>query len=87
MPCAPISLDIPGPVRRSHRPKLGQHFLSDEGYRRRIIEALDLRPDDLVLEIGAGRGAMTYLLAERVRQVVALELDASLAEALKEKVI
>ena len=71
---------------RSHRPKLGQHFLSDEGYRHRIIEALDLRPDDVVLEIGAGRGAMTYLLAERVRQVVALELDASLAEALKEKV-
>jgi 16S rRNA (adenine1518-N6/adenine1519-N6)-dimethyltransferase len=71
---------------RSHRPKLGQHFLSDEGYRHRIIEALDLRPDDLVLEIGAGRGAMTCLLAERVRQVVALELDASLAEALKEKV-
>ena len=71
---------------RSHRPKLGQHFLSDEGYRRRIIEALDLRADDLVLEIGAGRGAMTYLLAERVRQVVPLELDASLAGALKEKV-
>jgi 16S rRNA (adenine1518-N6/adenine1519-N6)-dimethyltransferase len=74
-------------VLRSHRPKLGQHFLSDEGYRRRIIAALDLRPDDLVFEIGAGRGAMTYLLAERVRQVVALELDASLAGALKEKVI
>ena len=71
---------------RGRRPKLGQHFLSDEGYRRRIIEALDLRADDLVLEIGAGRGAMTSLLAERARQVVALELDASLAAALKDKV-
>jgi 16S rRNA (adenine1518-N6/adenine1519-N6)-dimethyltransferase len=73
-------------VLRRHRPKLGQHFLSDEGYRHRIIGALDLRPDDLVLEIGAGRGAMTSLLAERVRRVVALELDASLAEALRETV-
>jgi len=73
-------------VRRTHRPKLGQHFLSDEGYRRRIVEALDLRADDLVLEIGAGRGAMTYLLAERTRKVVALELDSNLAGTLKEKV-
>jgi 16S rRNA (adenine1518-N6/adenine1519-N6)-dimethyltransferase len=71
-------------VRRTIRPKLGQHFLSDAGYRRRIVEALGLLPDDLVLEIGAGRGAMTNLLAERVRKVVALELDSRLADALKE---
>ncbi len=71
-------------MRPTRRPKLGQHFLSDAGYRRRVVDALDLRPDDLVLEIGAGRGAMTHLLAERVRKVVALELDPRLAGALKE---
>lgn len=73
-------------VRRTRHPKLGQHFLSDAGYRRRIVEALDLRSGDLVLEIGAGRGAMTNLLAERVRKVVALELDPKLVSALKERV-
>jgi len=69
------------------RPKLGQHFLSSAGYRRRIVEALDLQGDDLVIEIGPGRGAMTEPLAERVRQVVAVELDASLAEVLQRRFI
>ncbi|MBZ5514179.1 MAG: 16S rRNA (adenine(1518)-N(6)/adenine(1519)-N(6))-dimethyltransferase RsmA [Acidobacteriia bacterium] len=69
-------------VVRTRRPRLGQHFLVSEGHRRRIIEALDLREEDFVIEIGAGRGAMTALLAPRVRHLVAIELDASLAEAL-----
>jgi 16S rRNA (adenine1518-N6/adenine1519-N6)-dimethyltransferase len=54
-------------------------------YRRRIIESLRLRPDELVVEIGAGRGALTELLAERAGRVVAIELDPALARALKEK--
>lgn len=65
------------------RPKLGQHFLIDVGYRRRIRAALDLRPDELVVEIGPGRGAMTQLLGER--RIVAIELDRSLAEELSER--
>jgi 16S rRNA (adenine1518-N6/adenine1519-N6)-dimethyltransferase len=74
-------------VAHIRRPKLGQHFLSSAAYRRRIVEALDLRGDDLLIEIGPGRGAMTELLAERVRQVVAVELDASLAEVLQRQFI
>ncbi len=64
-------------------PKLGQHFLADARYRRRIAEAANLRPDDLVVEIGAGRGAMTPLLAERARRVVAVEVDRQLADHLQ----
>jgi 16S rRNA (adenine1518-N6/adenine1519-N6)-dimethyltransferase len=67
------------------RPKLGQHFLSSARHRERIVQALHLRPDDLVIEIGAGQGAMTELLAARARTVVAIELDAALAAALAEK--
>ncbi len=67
------------------RPKLGQHFLADAHYRRRIAEALDFRADELVIEIGAGRGEMTRLLAERARRVVAIEIDAGLAEKLKKQ--
>ncbi len=66
-------------------PKLGQHFLSDTRFRRRISDALNVHADDLVIEIGAGRGAMTGLLAERAWRVVAIELDAVLAQKLKEK--
>jgi 16S rRNA (adenine1518-N6/adenine1519-N6)-dimethyltransferase len=67
------------------RPKLGQHFLVDASYRRRIAAALDLQPDDLVVEIGPGRGAMTELLAERAGRIVAIELDKALAEQLQRK--
>ena len=72
-------------VPRTRRPKLGQHFLASAAYRRRIAKALELYPDDLVIEIGAGRGAMTELLAARAGRVVAIELDAVLAASLREK--
>jgi 16S rRNA (adenine1518-N6/adenine1519-N6)-dimethyltransferase len=70
---------------RRSPPKLGQHFLADTRYRRRILEALHLRPNDLVIEIGAGRGAMTSLLAERARRVVAIEVDPELVNHLQRK--
>jgi 16S rRNA (adenine1518-N6/adenine1519-N6)-dimethyltransferase len=70
-------------LTKIRRPKLGQHFLISETYRRRIVEALALRSDDVVLEIGPGRGAMTGLLIERVRNVVAVEIDAQLADDLR----
>lgn len=72
-------------MRAPARPKLGQHFLRDSAYRRRIAEALTVRPDDLVVEIGPGSGAMTELLAARVRQVVAIEIDPVWAEKLRLK--
>jgi 16S rRNA (adenine1518-N6/adenine1519-N6)-dimethyltransferase len=67
------------------RPKLGQHFLSSARFRERIARALGLRRDDLVIEIGAGQGAMTELLGERARRVVSIEVDPALAEALRQK--
>ena len=71
------------PKRR--RPKLGQHFLVDAHYRSRIVDALGLRPSDLVIEIGPGHGAMTALLASHTRAIVAVEVDPALASELKEK--
>ena len=66
------------------RPKLGQHFLHDPRYRARILEALSLEAGDVVFEIGPGRGAMTALLAKRVRKVIAIEIDRALAQGLQE---
>jgi 16S rRNA (adenine1518-N6/adenine1519-N6)-dimethyltransferase len=72
-------------VPPSSRPKLGQHFLADSHYRRRIADALPLGGGGLVIEIGAGRGAMTGLLAQRAGRVVAIELDRTLVELLQKK--
>ncbi len=65
------------------RPKLGQHFLSSIPHQREIIAALPIRSEDLVIEVGPGKGAVTGLLAERARQVVAVEVDTVLAQRLE----
>ena len=70
---------------RRRPPKLGQHFLHDARYRARILAALPLVSSDVVFEIGPGRGAMTGLLAERARKVIAIEIDKKLAQALQEE--
>lgn len=67
------------------RARLGQHFLVDRRVQRRIAEALRLTASHLVIEIGAGRGAMTALLAERAGRVIAVEIDPLLAAGLREK--
>jgi 16S rRNA (adenine1518-N6/adenine1519-N6)-dimethyltransferase len=63
---------------RSARKELGQHFLVDENILRVIERLADLAGDDVVLEIGAGRGVLTRFLADRVALVHAVEIDRSL---------
>jgi 16S rRNA (adenine1518-N6/adenine1519-N6)-dimethyltransferase len=64
------------------RKALGQHFLSDRNILNRIVDAAELSPGDGVLEIGAGRGDLTAILAERGHTVTAVEIDRDLAAAL-----
>ena len=64
------------------RKSLGQHFLIDPNIRDKIIRAAELTPDDAVLEIGPGRGALTRSLAQAAGQVIAVEVDKDLAEKL-----
>ncbi|MGH7547916.1 MAG: 16S rRNA (adenine(1518)-N(6)/adenine(1519)-N(6))-dimethyltransferase RsmA [Gemmatimonadales bacterium] len=67
------------------RRRLGQHFLTDPNILRKIVDALDPAPTDLVLEIGAGRGSLTGELLARGLQVIAIEKDRRLAAPLKER--
>jgi 16S rRNA (adenine1518-N6/adenine1519-N6)-dimethyltransferase len=67
------------------RKRFGQHFLRDRSVLQRIADALQLAGGETVLEIGPGRGALTDLLAERARRLVAIELDRDLAALLRER--
>ncbi len=71
---------MPAPKKR-----LGQHFLSDPRILNRIVDALGPLPDETVLEIGAGRGSLTQVLATRVDRLVVVEKDLELALLLREK--
>ncbi|MET0685646.1 MAG: 16S rRNA (adenine(1518)-N(6)/adenine(1519)-N(6))-dimethyltransferase RsmA [Solirubrobacteraceae bacterium] len=68
------------------RPKrdLGQNFLIDSNLLDVIARAADLRPEDVVLEVGGGLGVLSEHLAERVRHVHVVELDRSLEPALRD---
>lgn len=70
-----------------HRAKksLGQNFLKSNLALRKIIEAGEIKKDDVVLEIGPGKGALTEKLLEVSGQVIAVEKDRELFEFLKNK--
>jgi 16S rRNA (adenine1518-N6/adenine1519-N6)-dimethyltransferase len=80
-------LDIPSILRRYNlRPdkRLGQHFLIDQFALEEVIEAAEVEKTDVVLEIGAGLGSLTRLLAIHARNVLAVELDSKLIPPLEE---
>ncbi len=64
---------------------LGQNFLSDDAVLSRIAEISEAGPDSSVLEIGPGLGTLTRHLAQRAKQVVAVELDQNLIPVLKKE--
>ncbi len=63
---------------------LGQHFLTSRPVLRKIVETIAPGRDELVIEIGAGKGALTFPLAERAGKVIAIEKDRSLVPLLLE---
>jgi 16S rRNA (adenine1518-N6/adenine1519-N6)-dimethyltransferase len=67
------------------RKRLGQHFLVDRTALERIADALAPTADDVVVEIGPGRGALTDLLVRRAKRVVAIELDRDLVPYLRDR--
>jgi 16S rRNA (adenine1518-N6/adenine1519-N6)-dimethyltransferase len=84
-----MSESVPALLRRHGlRPRkgLGQHFLGDVALLTRIADAAELTPADTVLEIGAGLGTLTRLLAARAGCVIAVEVDAHLVRVLREQV-
>ncbi|MFG6357091.1 MAG: 16S rRNA (adenine(1518)-N(6)/adenine(1519)-N(6))-dimethyltransferase RsmA [Acetatifactor sp.] len=64
--------------------KYGQNFLIDPHVLEKIVDAAQIAGDDCVLEIGPGIGTMTQYLAERAREVVAVEIDRALIPILQD---
>lgn len=64
---------------------LGQNFLVDDGVAARIVREVAPRADETVIEIGAGRGALTARLAGQVGRLVAIEFDRELVPVLEKK--
>jgi 16S rRNA (adenine1518-N6/adenine1519-N6)-dimethyltransferase len=75
---------------KRHRPRRpprswGQNFLADPTVCERIIEAFSPAPDDRVIEVGPGRGALTHLLVGRVGSLTLVEIDSGLAAAVRQQ--
>ncbi len=68
------------------RKSLGQHFLVDRGALRRIVDAAELEPQDVVVEVGPGTGLLTRLLTEKAARVIAVEMDEGLANRLSSSI-
>jgi 16S rRNA (adenine1518-N6/adenine1519-N6)-dimethyltransferase len=69
------------------RPKksFGQHFLHERRYIERIVAAISPRPDDFLVEIGPGEGALTFPLLTVARKLTAIELDTDLIPRLHQQ--
>lgn len=65
----------------------GQNFLIDLNLQRLIVDAADLGPQDVVLEVGTGTGALTAMMAEQAAAVVTVEIDAHLFELASEQLV
>ncbi|MEK7798385.1 MAG: 16S rRNA (adenine(1518)-N(6)/adenine(1519)-N(6))-dimethyltransferase RsmA [Acidobacteriota bacterium] len=71
------------PLRLQKRRRWGQNFLVNQGAADAIVAAFRPRADDLVLEIGPGKGVLTRRLLGRVRALLAVEIDADLVAFLR----
>ncbi len=70
---------------RKRKPPLGQHFLVSDSVIDRIVDSIQPKPADTLVEIGPGRGALTERLVDRAGMLHAIELDAGLAAQMNKK--
>ena len=72
------------------REKLGQHFLINQSAIQKIIAALNLQKNDVIIEIGPGEGALTFPLLEQCKEInceiIAIEKDPELAKNLESRI-
>jgi 16S rRNA (adenine1518-N6/adenine1519-N6)-dimethyltransferase len=67
------------------RRRLGQNFCVDSSLLQRMVEYCNVGKEDIVLEVGAGLGFLTSILADRAGEVLVVEVDPSLVKVLRER--
>ncbi len=72
-------------MKKSKRKTLGQHFLNNRDVLQRIVKVIDPQPEDVIIEIGAGKGALTFCLTKKKAHIIALEKDKTLIPYLKKQ--
>ncbi len=66
------------------RKRFGQNFLNDRGIISRIVRSIDIKPEDNLLEIGPGTGALTHEILRESDNLTLIEIDRDLAATLQE---
>lgn len=64
--------------------KFGQNFITDSNLLQKIVDAGDVGPDDVVIEVGPGAATLTKALAQRAKVVIAIEIDRDLVPVIEE---
>lgn len=82
-PFEPQQTDSSGPGLHHSKRRFGQNFLVDQRVADRIIAAVGPRPNETIIEIGAGRGALTSQLRQSAGRVIAIEFDRDLIPGLR----
>ncbi|NIO49201.1 MAG: ribosomal RNA small subunit methyltransferase A [Candidatus Aminicenantes bacterium] len=72
-------------MKRTKIKALGQHFLKDHDVLKKIIRHISPSKEDLIIEIGAGKGALTFFLAAKAGKVIAIEKDPAFIPFLQKK--
>ena len=72
---------------KSPRKRFGQNFLQDQNIINKIIAAIAPQENDNIIEIGPGRGALTYPLVEKLKQLHVIEIDRDLVSWWQQKKI
>jgi len=65
---------------------LGQNFLIDKNILRKIVEASEIKPTDIILEVGPGIGVLTQELAKHAKKIVSIEKSETMCKILKETI-
>jgi len=72
-------------IHNKPKKRFGQNFLQDENILNKIVKEINPQPDDLIIEIGPGYGALTQKLLSATPNLIAVEIDNELAASLKER--
>lgn len=72
-------------MKKSKRKAYGQHFLINRSILKKIVHTIQPQKDDLIIEIGAGKGALTFSLAKKAGKVIAIEIEKAFIPLLHSK--